>query len=54
MNLKWRGTEGSIVRQDDWSLFDDSDHHIAQLFNTSEDDLIGSWRWRAWLDHKIR
>jgi hypothetical protein len=53
MNLKWRRTEGSIVRQDDWSLFDDSGHHIAQLFNTTHDDLIGSWRWRVWLDHKM-
>jgi hypothetical protein len=53
MNLKWRRTEGPIVREDDCSLFDDSDHHIAQLFNTGTDDLIGSWRWRAWLDHKM-
>jgi hypothetical protein len=28
MNLKWRRTEGSIVRQDDWSLFDDSGDRI--------------------------
>jgi len=26
---------------------------IAQRFNTGEDDLIGSWRWRVWLDHKM-
>jgi hypothetical protein len=54
MNLKWRRTEGSIVRQDDWSLFDDSGDRIAQLFNTGEDDLIGSWSWRVWLDHKMQ
>jgi len=35
-------------------LFDESGHHIAQLFNTVQDDLIGSWRWRVWLDHKMQ
>jgi hypothetical protein len=54
MNPKWRRTEGSIVRQDDWSLFDDSGDRIAQVFNTGDDDLIGSWRWRLWLDHKMQ
>ena len=54
MNLKWRRTEGSIARYDDWSLFDDSGDRIAQRFNTGEDDLIGSWRWRVWLDHKMQ
>jgi hypothetical protein len=36
MNQKWRRTEGSIVRQDNWSLFDDSGDRIAQLFNTAK------------------
>ena len=53
MNLKWRRTEGSIIRQVDWSLLYVYVHHIAQLFNTGEDVLIGSWRWRVWLDHKM-
>ena len=43
MNFKWCRTEGSIVRQDDWSLFDDSGEPIGQLFNTGEDDLIGAY-----------
>ena len=53
MNLKWCRTEGSIIRQDDWPLLDATGDHIAQLFNTGEDDLIGSWRWRVWLDQMM-
>jgi len=37
MNQKWRSTEGSIVRQDDWSLLDANSDRIAQLFNTGEE-----------------
>lgn len=54
MTFKWCGTEGSIVRQDDWSLFYESGDRITQLFNTGDDDLIGAWRWRMWLDHKMQ
>jgi hypothetical protein len=54
MNQKWRRTEGSIVRQDNWSLFDDSGDRIAQLFNAGEDNLIDSWRWRVWIEHKMQ
>jgi hypothetical protein len=55
---KWRRTETlypeTIIRDDDWSLLDSTGDRIAQLFNTGEDDLIGSWRWRVWLDHKMQ
>ena len=54
MNLKWRRTEESIIRLDDWLLLDDSGDRITQLFNTGEDDLIGAWRWRVWIDHKMQ
>lgn len=54
MTFKWCKTEGSIVRQDDWSLFYESGDRITQLFNTGDDDLIGSQRWRVWLDHKMK
>ena len=54
MNLKWHRTEGSIVRQDDWSLLNDSGDRIAHLFNIGEDDLIGSWRWRVWIEYKMQ
>jgi hypothetical protein len=49
MNLKWRRTDGSIIRDDDWSLLDTTGDRIARLFNTGDDDLIGVWRWRVWL-----
>jgi len=55
---KWRRTEAkfsdAVIRDDDWSLLDATGDRIAQLFNTGEDDLIGSWRWRVWLDHKMQ
>jgi hypothetical protein len=56
-NHKWRRTETlnpeTIIRDDDWSLLDATGDGIARLFNTSDDDLIGAWRWRVWLDHKM-
>ena len=54
MNLKWRRTEGTIIRLDDWLLLDDSGDRIAHLFNTGEGDLIGAWHWRVWIEHKIQ
>ena len=55
---KWRRTESiypnTVLRDDDWSLLDATGNRIAQLFNTGGDDLIGAWRWRVWLDHRIR
>jgi len=35
-------------------LLNSTGDRIAQLFNTGDDDLIGSWRWRVWLDHKMQ
>jgi hypothetical protein len=56
-NNKWRKTElvfpDTFLRKDDWSLLDQKGDRIAHLFNTGEDDLIGAWRWRVWLDHKM-
>ena len=55
---KWRKTElvfpDTVLREDDWSLLDATGDRIAHLFNTCEDDLIGSQRWRVWLDHKMQ
>jgi len=55
---KWRRTEtiypDTLIRDDDWSLLDATGDRIEQLFNTGNDDLIGSWRWRVWLDHKMQ
>ena len=55
---KWRRTESiypnTLIRDDDWSLLDATGDRIAQLFNIGRDDLIGAWRWRVWLDHRIR
>jgi hypothetical protein len=55
---KWCRTEAkfsdAVIRDDDWSLLDSTGDRISQLFNTGEDDLIGSWRWRVWLDHKMQ
>ena len=42
-----------VLREDDRSLLDGTVDHIANLFNTGEDDLIGARRWRVWLDHKM-
>ena len=43
---KWRKTElvfpDTVLREDDWSLLDATGDRIAHLFNTCEDDLIGS------------
>jgi hypothetical protein len=56
-NLKWRKTKpvfpDTFFRDDDWTLHDQTGDRIAHLFNTGADDLIGAWRWRVWLDHKM-
>ena len=55
---KWRKTElvfpDTVLRDDDWSLLDQKGDRIAHLFNTGEDDLIGAWRWRVWIEHKMQ
>lgn len=55
---KWLKTEAlypeTLIREDDWSLLDASGDRIAHLFNTGKDDMIGSWRWRVWIDHKMQ
>lgn len=55
---KWSKTElvfpDTILRHDDWTLLDATGDRIAHLFDTAEDDLRGSWRWRVWLDHKMQ
>jgi hypothetical protein len=43
----------TVLRQDDWTLLDQTGDRIAYLFNTGADDLIGALRWRVWLDHKM-
>lgn len=43
----------TIILDDDWSLLDAIGDRIAQLFNTSEEDLIGSCRWGVWLNHEM-
>ncbi|MFM8859276.1 MAG: hypothetical protein ACKOEW_04160 [Methylocystis sp.] len=56
-SLKWRKPElvfpGTDLRDDDWTLLDATGDRMAHLFNTGVDDLIGAWRWRVWLDHKM-
>ena len=44
----------SVTYNNHWSLLNATGDRIAHLFNTGEDDLIGAWRWRVWLDHRIR
>jgi hypothetical protein len=55
---KWCRTEAkfsdAVIRDDDWSLTDTTGDRIAQLFNTGEDVLISSWRWRVWIEHKMQ
>ena len=56
---KWRRTniskkDGTVVPlPDDWSLIDTSERRLARLWNTQQPDMLGSWRWRVWLDQKI-
>jgi hypothetical protein len=54
---KWSKTElvfpDTVLRHDDWTLLDETGNRIAHLFNKGKDDLIGAWRWRVWLDHKM-
>ena len=56
--FKWRRTEqiypDTIIRDDDWTLLNSTGDRIAQLFNTGKDDLIGAWRWRVWIEHKMQ
>ncbi len=40
-------------KADGWSLLAETSDRIAQLFNTSYNDLIDAWLWRVWLDRKI-
>jgi len=35
-------------------LLNSTGDRIAQLFNTGKDDLIGAWRWRVWIEHKMQ
>jgi hypothetical protein len=42
-----------VLRQDDWTLLDQTGDRIAHLFNTGADDLIGALRWHVCLDHKM-
>ena len=52
----WRRTQlvcpNLPTRADDWSLVNAEGDQIAHLWNTQEPDIIGSWRWRIWIDHK--
>lgn len=54
---KWRRTKlvhpDLPTRADDWSLVEADGNQLAHLWNTEMDDLIGSWRWRVWIDHKM-
>ena len=54
---KWRKTKlvypDIALRAGDCSLLDATGERIAHLFNTGEDDLIGAWGWRVWIDHKM-
>ena len=43
----------TVLRQDDWLILDAVGDRIAHHFNTAAEDLIGAWRWRVWLDHKM-
>ena len=38
---------------DDWTLQDPDGTRLARLWNTQTDDLLGSWRWRLWINHKL-
>jgi hypothetical protein len=54
---KWHRTKthfsAATVYEHDLSLLVSTTDRIDQVFSTGKDDLIGSWRWRPWLDHKM-
>jgi hypothetical protein len=56
-NPSWRPTQSVHpkwpIRENDWLLVDEDNDHHAQLWDTQEPDMLGSWRWRVWIDHKM-
>jgi len=54
---QWRRTEAVFpdmqTHADDWTLVAENGDRQARLWNTQSDDLLGSWRWRLWINHKL-
>ena len=48
--LTWRRSQSVHpewpIRENDWLLVDEDNDHHAQLWDTQEPDMLGSWRWR--------
>lgn len=44
----------SATNNNQRSLLDATGDRVAHLFNTSKDDLVGSWSWRVWLGHNMQ
>jgi len=57
MTSQWRRTEAydPAIKQhaDDWTLVAENGDRQARLWNTETPDLIGSWRWIVWRNHRM-
>jgi hypothetical protein len=53
MTNQWHKTASlgfhfEVTRDDDWTLVDaETGEHLAQVYNTGDNDLYGPWRWRT-------
>lgn len=50
MTLRWRRTQSlthhwKVVHPDDWTFVSDDGDYLARIFDTGDNDILGSWRW---------
>ena len=57
MTSQWRRTQpinpSMKPHADDLILLDADDNRLARLYDTQQPDLIGSWRWIVWRNHRM-
>jgi hypothetical protein len=58
LKLTWRRTQlvhpDLPTRANDWVLVDETNEIHAHLWDSGTPDLIGQWRWRVFIDHKMQ
>ena len=55
--MTWRRTQSvdpdRKAHHDDWTLLNADGNRLARLYDTQQPDLIGSWRWIVWRNHRM-
>lgn len=57
-SYEWRNSqsalpEGAKVYAEDWCFVNDKGDYHARLYFVQDSELLGSWCWRVWIDHKL-